>query len=228
MDDLIARRHRLRTALEATLHRAPSDPDGTDETVSFTITGATDGLEIYGGFEGNESNRDERAPKQHVTALSGDLGGDDTTNDDGVTKEASESCGDSGASGGARNPARRRAKQPRRSRCPNVSCQGQSGSDVMCTSGATSRRRRPRSTAMPRPRFWARRSKPTASRRPFQGLEEALAGERTRIVETPNGTGIDTCEMLCKGAIEATVVYAEAPEAFCVESTAPASGTCGS
>jgi predicted outer membrane repeat protein len=45
---------------------------------SFTVTGAQDGLGIYGGFEGNEAARTDRAPRQHRVTLSGDIDGDGT------------------------------------------------------------------------------------------------------------------------------------------------------
>jgi len=44
---------------------------------SFTITGAQDGLELYGGFSGGEATRSARDPAAHPTVLSGDIGGDD-------------------------------------------------------------------------------------------------------------------------------------------------------
>jgi predicted outer membrane repeat protein len=56
---------------------------------SFTITGAKDGIELYGGFDGTETARDQRDPAQHRTILSGDLKGDDTDPDgDGIIEDA--------------------------------------------------------------------------------------------------------------------------------------------
>ncbi|MFB6351149.1 MAG: hypothetical protein ABEK29_05095, partial [Bradymonadaceae bacterium] len=48
---------------------------------SFTITGAKNGLEIYGGFDGTESSRSARDPQANRTILSGDLNGDDADPD---------------------------------------------------------------------------------------------------------------------------------------------------
>jgi predicted outer membrane repeat protein len=62
---------------------------------SFTITGNKDGIELYGGFEGTESTRSERAPKQHRTILSGDLAGDDTDSDgDNIIEDATDLSGE--------------------------------------------------------------------------------------------------------------------------------------
>jgi predicted outer membrane repeat protein len=65
---------------------------------SFTITGAIDGVELYGGFDGTETSRDQRAPKEHRTILSGDLNGDDIDPDsDGIIQNASDIGGDENA-----------------------------------------------------------------------------------------------------------------------------------
>jgi len=67
-------------------------PDGEGD--SFTVTGAEDGLKIYGGFEGTESSREHREPKSHRTILSGDLNGDDTDPDgDGIIEDADDISG---------------------------------------------------------------------------------------------------------------------------------------
>jgi len=68
------------------------DPGGTDETRSFTITGALDGLKVYGGFDGTESAADQRDPQANRTILSGDVGGDDTQTN-GVTERTSDISG---------------------------------------------------------------------------------------------------------------------------------------
>ena len=47
---------------------------GTDRSDSFTITGAQDGLKIYGGFAGTEQERNQRDPVAHEVVLSGDVG----------------------------------------------------------------------------------------------------------------------------------------------------------
>jgi hypothetical protein len=56
-----------------------------DRTASFTITGAQDGLKIYGGFAGTESSRDARAPREHPVILSGDIGTTDDASDNSHT-----------------------------------------------------------------------------------------------------------------------------------------------
>jgi len=55
---------------------------GSNRDVSFTLTGNQDGLEIYGGFSGSESTRSARAPEANPTVLSGDIDGDDNTDED--------------------------------------------------------------------------------------------------------------------------------------------------
>jgi hypothetical protein len=71
-------------------------PDSEED--SFIITGAIDGVELYGGFDGTETSRDQRAPRQHRTILSGDRKGDDTDPDgDGVIEDAANIAGDENA-----------------------------------------------------------------------------------------------------------------------------------
>ena len=53
---------------------------------SFTITGAQDGLTVYGGFQSGDSFS-QRAPAQKVTVLSGDVDGDDARTGPGVTSD---------------------------------------------------------------------------------------------------------------------------------------------
>ncbi|PAU93062.1 hypothetical protein CK503_14175 [Aliifodinibius salipaludis] len=48
-----------------------------DETAYFTITGDQDGLEIYGGFDGTETQLADRDIAGHRTILSGDIDQDD-------------------------------------------------------------------------------------------------------------------------------------------------------
>ncbi len=52
---------------------APSDTPG-DRSASFVIP---DGVQVYGGFSGVETARDERDPVQNETILHGDIDGDD-------------------------------------------------------------------------------------------------------------------------------------------------------
>ncbi|MBX3381519.1 MAG: hypothetical protein KF805_15595 [Phycisphaeraceae bacterium] len=60
---------------------APGDA-ASPRSVSF---GLASGLEIYGGFVGNESSLDQRDAAQHVTILSGDLKGDDAPGNAGTS-----------------------------------------------------------------------------------------------------------------------------------------------
>ena len=54
---------------------------GTSRDASFTVTGAQDGLKIYGGFAGGETSLSERDPEANKVILSGDLNGDDQDTD---------------------------------------------------------------------------------------------------------------------------------------------------
>ncbi len=49
-------------------------PDGENQAASF---GLAAGVAVYGGFRGNETERDQRNPKANLTLLTGDLAGDD-------------------------------------------------------------------------------------------------------------------------------------------------------
>ena len=54
----------------------------TDRTKSFVLK---NGLALYGGFNGTESGREQRDPAVNRTILTGDIGGDDVKDADGVT-----------------------------------------------------------------------------------------------------------------------------------------------
>jgi predicted outer membrane repeat protein len=64
---------------------------GTDRTATFLIQ--DNNLSLYGGFAGGETQRNQRNWTNHVTVLSGDLGGDDTTDVHGVVHDWSDIVG---------------------------------------------------------------------------------------------------------------------------------------
>ena len=63
----------------------PPAPVGDRRLTWFTVPAGT---RIYGGFAGGESERDARDPLAHRTILSGDLDGDDTVDNAGITQDA--------------------------------------------------------------------------------------------------------------------------------------------
>ncbi|HVH34426.1 MAG TPA: choice-of-anchor Q domain-containing protein [Tahibacter sp.] len=64
---------------------------GTDRAATFAVRS---GVAVYGGFGGNENNRDERDPAVHRSVLSGDIGGDDVVDAHGITLSATDIVGD--------------------------------------------------------------------------------------------------------------------------------------
>ncbi|MFO8233310.1 MAG: LamG domain-containing protein, partial [Longimonas sp.] len=73
--------------------------DASDRDARFEITGAQDGLKIYGGWSGDESfsdiddvedQRSNRGQAENLTVLSGDIEGNDDTNAQGITEEADD------------------------------------------------------------------------------------------------------------------------------------------
>ena len=74
---------------------------GTDRRASFRITGAQDGLKLYGGFAGDESQRDQRDPQANVVTLSGDIGAPGDASDNSyhvVYLDGGQGVGDIGPS----------------------------------------------------------------------------------------------------------------------------------
>lgn len=63
---------------------------GTDRSISFSIR---PGLALYGGFAGGESAREQADPGANRTVLSGDIGGDDAVDADGVVRDADQIAG---------------------------------------------------------------------------------------------------------------------------------------
>lgn len=66
-------------------------PPGTD--TSFRITSAQDGMQVYGGFQGVETHRDQRDPDRYPTVLSGDIGRNDQVDARGVTRTTGDWSG---------------------------------------------------------------------------------------------------------------------------------------
>jgi predicted outer membrane repeat protein len=79
----------------------PTD-DASNPDARFEITGAQDGLAVYGGWSGTEtftgiedveSQLDSRDLEANPTVLSGDIDNNDATNSDGITETASDISG---------------------------------------------------------------------------------------------------------------------------------------
>jgi uncharacterized repeat protein (TIGR01451 family) len=63
---------------------------GTTVTDTFQLI---EGVAIYGGFAGDEENRDERDPEANITVLSGDIDDDDTTDASGIVTDTANIAG---------------------------------------------------------------------------------------------------------------------------------------
>ncbi|MCB0178280.1 MAG: choice-of-anchor D domain-containing protein, partial [Anaerolineae bacterium] len=57
---------------------------GLSQSDAFTLTAD---IQLYGGFAATETLRTERDPETHITVLSGDIDGDDTTDSNGVVTD---------------------------------------------------------------------------------------------------------------------------------------------
>ena len=67
----------------------PTD-DPADRSASFNLVA---GVDVYGGFPAGGGDWEERDPYRHVTVLSGDLEGNDLTDEHGVTRDADDIVG---------------------------------------------------------------------------------------------------------------------------------------
>jgi predicted outer membrane repeat protein len=63
---------------------------GSDAKESFELV---EGVAVYGGFAGTETNRSQRDPATNLTVLSGDIDNDDTNKTDGITPTAADIVG---------------------------------------------------------------------------------------------------------------------------------------
>jgi hypothetical protein len=64
--------------------------DGSDRTASFQLKF---GVEVYGGFNGDEIDRHQREWQNNLTVLSGDIDGNDTTDANGIVMNVDDIAG---------------------------------------------------------------------------------------------------------------------------------------
>ncbi len=69
------------------------DGDHISDAVTETFRLNYNNVQLYGGFAGSETTRNQRNWPANVTVLSGDIDGNDTTNSDGVVTEAGNISG---------------------------------------------------------------------------------------------------------------------------------------
>jgi hypothetical protein len=68
----------------------PAAVTRAEREVSFRIDRA---LAVYGGFEGTETQLEQRDPDTHLTVLSGDIDGNDASDENGITQNAADISG---------------------------------------------------------------------------------------------------------------------------------------
>ena len=71
----------------------PDEGAGQTNDVMTSTFVLTNGVALYGGFEGTETQRDQRDPATNITVLSGDIDQNDTTDPNGVVTDTANITG---------------------------------------------------------------------------------------------------------------------------------------